>query len=207
LNKKYVIGVPSEVRVINNLDRNVVNNPEVAAIIKHGGAPILIPTRNPELMVQYIDLIDGLLLPGGPDVAPQFYGEEPVPLLGDTDRLLDQSSIELTKLAIERHKPIFAICRGMQVVNVALGGTLYQDMGSQREKPVLQHYQKAPMDQGTHTISINADSYLAQIIGHDDKVYVNSHHHEAIKAVSSQLRFQPLLKMALLKALKALMTI
>lgn len=63
------------------------------------------------------------------------------------------------------------------------------------------------MDQGTHTISINADSYLAQIIGHDDKVYVNSHHHEAIKAVSSQLRFQPLLKMALLKALKALMTI
>ncbi len=207
MNKKYVIGVPSEVRVINNLDRNVVNNPEVAAIIKHGGAPILIPTRNPELMVQYIDLIDGLLLPGGPDVAPQFYGEEPVPLLGDTDRLLDQSSIELTKLAIERHKPIFAICRGMQVVNVALGGTLYQDMGSQREKPVLQHYQKAPMDQGTHTISINADSYLAQIIGHDDKVYVNSHHHEAIKAVSSQLRFQPLLKMALLKALKALMTI
>lgn len=114
----------------------------MAAIIKHGGAPILIPTRNPELMVQYIDLIDGLLLPGGPDVAPQFYGEEPVPLLGDTDRLLDQSSIELTKLAIERHKPIFAICRGMQVVNVALGGTLYQDMGSQREKPVLQHYQK-----------------------------------------------------------------
>lgn len=204
MNKKYVIGVPSEVRVINNLDRNVVNNPEVAAIIKHGGAPILVPTRNPELMVQYIDLIDGLLLPGGPDVAPQFYGEEPVPLLGDTDRLLDQSSIELTKLAIERHKPIFAICRGMQVVNVALGGTLYQDMGSQREKPVLQHYQKAPMDQGTHTISINADSYLAQIIGHDDKVYVNSHHHEAIKAVSSQLKISALAKDGIIEGVESL---
>lgn len=194
MDKQYVIGLPAESRIINNLARNTVNNDEVAGVIKHGGIPILIPTRNPELMAQYVDVIDGLLLPGGPDVAPKFYGEEPVPNLGDTDAFLDASEIELVKLAVAKRKPIFGICRGVQVLNVALGGTLYQDLYSQRNRPTLQHYQKAPMPQGTHTISVTPDSYLAKIIGHDDTTLVNSHHHEAVKAVSSQLNISALAK-------------
>lgn len=194
MGKHYTIGIPAEVMVIRNLDRNTVNNDEVAGVIKHGDIPVLIPTRNPELMAQYVDVIDGLLLPGGPDVAPKFYGEEPVPNLGDTDAFLDASEIELVKLAVAKRKPIFGICRGVQVLNVALGGTLYQDLYSQRNRPTLQHYQKAPMPQGTHTISVTPDSYLAKIIGRDDTTLVNSHHHEAVKAVSSQLNISALAK-------------
>ncbi|GAA2975362.1 gamma-glutamyl-gamma-aminobutyrate hydrolase family protein [Lentilactobacillus parakefiri] len=194
MGKYYTIGIPAEIRVINNLDRNSVNDNEVAGVIKHGGVPVLIPTRNPEIMAQYVDLIDGLLLPGGPDVAPKFYGEEPVQNLGDTDAFLDASEIELVKLAVAKRKPIFGICRGVQVLNVALGGTLYQDLYSQRNRPTLQHYQKAPMQQGTHTISVTPDSYLAKIIGTDDTTLVNSHHHEAVKAVSSQLNISALAK-------------
>lgn len=203
MEKKFAIGIPAEIRIIKNLERNSVDNNEVAGVIKHGGVPVLIPTRSPELMEQYIDLIDGLLLPGGPDVAPRFYGEEPVPELGDTDSLLDESSIELAKLAVEHQKPIFAICRGIQVVNVALGGTLYQDMASKRNKPVLQHYQKAPMDQGTHTISVTPDSYLAKIIGHDETIYVNSHHHEAVKAISPELKISALAKDGIIEGVES----
>ncbi|AEB72355.1 gamma-glutamyl-gamma-aminobutyrate hydrolase family protein [Lentilactobacillus buchneri] len=194
MDKQYVIGFPAETRIINNLARNTVNDDEVAGVIKHGGVPVLIPTRNPEIMEHYVDLIDGLLLPGGPDVAPKFYGEEPVQNLGDTDAFLDASEIALVKLAVAKRKPIFGICRGVQVLNVALGGTLYQDLYSQRNHPTLQHYQKAPMPQGTHTISTTPDSYLAKIIGQGDSTLVNSHHHEAVKAVSGQLNISALAK-------------
>lgn len=142
MGKHYIIGIPAEIRVIKNLDRNSVNDDEVAGVIKHGGVPVLIPTRNPEIMEHYVDLIDGLLLPGGPDVAPKFYGEEPVQNLGDTDAFLDASEIALVKLTVAKRKPIFGICRGVQVINVALGGTLYQDLYSQRNHPTLQHYQR-----------------------------------------------------------------
>ncbi|MDN6542108.1 MAG: gamma-glutamyl-gamma-aminobutyrate hydrolase family protein [Lentilactobacillus parabuchneri] len=194
MDKKYTIGIPAEIRLIKDLERNSVNNNEVAGVIQHGGVPIMIPTRNPELMAHYVDLIDGLLLPGGPDVAPRFYGEEPVPELGDADAFLDASGIELVKLAVAKRKPIFGICRGTQVINVALGGTLYQDMYSQRNRPTLQHFQKAPLPQGTHSISVTPDSYLEKIIGGGDAILVNSHHHESIKAVSSQLNISALAK-------------
>ncbi|GHP13539.1 gamma-glutamyl-gamma-aminobutyrate hydrolase [Lentilactobacillus fungorum] len=194
MDKQYVIGFPAETRIINNLARNVVNDDEVAGVVKHGGVPVLIPTRNPEIMEQYIDLVDGLLLPGGPDIAPKFYGEEPVQNLGDTDAFLDASEIALVKLAVAKRKPIFGICRGVQVLNVALGGTLYQDLYSQRDHLTFQHYQKAPMPQGTHTVSTTPDSYLAKIIGYDDSTLVNSHHHEAVKAISAQLNISALAK-------------
>ena len=203
VSKKYVIGIPAENRLIGNLPRNIVNNSEVAGVIKHGGVPLLIPTTNPELMSMYANLIDGLLLPGGPDVAPKFYDEEPINELGDTDSFLDASEINLVQLAVKNKKPIFGICRGIQVLNIALGGNVYQDLYSQRKHPTLQHFQKAPMVQGTHTISITPDSYLEQIVGKSDKLFVNSHHHEAVHIVSQQLKVSAVAKDGVIEGIES----
>lgn len=188
MNKPLIIGIPAEAREFNNAIRNNVNQPDVAAIVKAGGVPIMIPTREPKLMASYIDLLDGLLIPGGPDVAPRFYVEEPHPKLGDTDALLDESGIQLVKLAVERNIPIMGICRGLQVINVALGGSLYQDIESQIDHPVQQHFQKAPMDQGTQHVSVEDDSLLSAALNGASPILVNSHHHQAVKKVSQALK-------------------
>ncbi|GHP13250.1 hypothetical protein YK48G_06750 [Lentilactobacillus fungorum] len=78
-----------------------------------GGLALPIPTRHPELMANYLNFCDGLILQGGPDVAPRFYGEEPLPKLGDTDALLDESEIQLVQLAIHNQIPMLGYCRGM----------------------------------------------------------------------------------------------
>lgn len=188
MSKRPIIGIPAEIRLIKDVRRNSINQPEIAGVVAAGGAVISIPTREPDLMATYIVLCDGLLLPGGPDVAPKFYGEEPIPQQGDSDALLDESEIKLVQLAVEKQVPIFALCRGMQIMNVALGGTMYQDIESQRDKKTLQHYQKAPMDQGTHRIAVTPGSRLEKIIGGGDDIYVNSHHHQAVKAIAPQLQ-------------------
>lgn len=187
MSKQVIIGIPAESRLLDNAYRNSVNQADVAAVVKAGGAPVLIPTREPALVTRYLDVIDGLLLPGGPDVAPRFYGEEPLPQLGMTDALLDESELTLVREAVKRGIPIFGICRGIQVINVALGGDLYQDIATQFEQPVLQHFQNAAMTQGTHHIAIDAQSRLAAIV-QADGLLVNSHHHQSLKTVAPQLK-------------------
>lgn len=182
-----IIGIPAERRLLGDAYRNSVNQGEVEAVIKAGGVPVLIPTRDPELATNYIDVIDGLLLPGGADVAPRFYDEAPLPELGMTDAYLDETEIALTKLAVAQNKPIFAICRGLQILNVALGGNLYQDIGTQFADQTYQHYQKAPMDQGTHYVDLTAGSILKKVFG-KQHVLVNSHHHQSVKHVAPQLK-------------------
>lgn len=185
---KPVIGIPAERRLLGDSYRNSVNQGEVAAVIKAGGVPVLMPTREPDLAESYSAVIDGLLLPGGADVAPRFYDEEPLPKLSMTDAYLDETEIALTQLAVAQHKPILGICRGTQVLNVALGGNLYQDIETQFDRQSLQHFQNAPMDQGTHYAEVAEDSILRQIFGGESRVLVNSHHHQSIKHLAPQLK-------------------
>ncbi|AQW20932.1 gamma-glutamyl-gamma-aminobutyrate hydrolase [Lentilactobacillus curieae] len=183
---KPTIGIPAEIRTFNGTLRNNVNEGEVKAILRHGGLPLLIPTRNPDVVTEYLPLVDGLLLPGGTDVAPRFYGEEPIPQNGDIDPLLDESEIRLIKEFIHAQKPIFALCRGMQILNVAMGGNLYQDIESQIATPVFQHSQKNNISETAHYVDIESESKLASIVN-TDKLLVNSHHHQAIKQVADEL--------------------
>ncbi len=85
---KPIIGIPAERRLVGDSYRNTVNQKEVAAVVKAGGVLVIIPTREPDLAAEYSELIDGLLLPGGPDVAPRFFGEEPIPQMDEADDLL-----------------------------------------------------------------------------------------------------------------------
>ncbi|HID56119.1 TPA: gamma-glutamyl-gamma-aminobutyrate hydrolase family protein [Candidatus Poribacteria bacterium] len=152
----------------------------INAIEQAGGLPIVIPVFEEMALAEtYIGMIDGLLLSGGGDISPHLFGEEPHQKLGAVDLERDLVEMELTKLALERDLPIFAICRGIQVLNVAAGGTLYQDL-SQHSGEVLKHRQRAAGWYGSHTIKVAEGSLLYKIVG-KSTIYVNSYHHQAVK--------------------------
>lgn len=185
---KPIIGIPAERRLVGDSYRNTVNQKEVAAVVKAGGVPVIIPTRKPDLAAEYSELIDGLLLPGGPDVAPRFFGEEPIPQMDEADDLLDATEITLTNLAVAARKPILGICRGAQVVNIALGGDIYQDIATQIDHQTYQHHQKAPSDQGSHYVDIAEGSMLQTIFHGQSRVLVNSFHHQSVRKLAPQLK-------------------
>lgn len=155
------------------------------AIRLAGGLPVLLPIAEPELAVQYMTSIDGLLLAGGADIEPHHYNETPVPELGKTLPSRDCFEFALFAAAKQQGKPIFGICRGLQLINVALGGSLYQDLPSQYSANQLPHSQTPPLTKPVHPIQIAPDSHLAHLLG--ETVAVNSFHHQAIKALAPEL--------------------
>jgi putative glutamine amidotransferase len=156
------------------------------AIWESGGAPILLPMAHDEASLgAVLDHLDGLVLTGGPDVHPRFYGEEPQNGLGPVDEVLDTMELMLTTMALDLNLPVFAICRGLQVLNVALGGTLIQDISGQDDR-ALNHVQQAPKNVNTHTIHVEPDSIVSTLLK-GSSPRVNSHHHQALKTVARGL--------------------
>jgi putative glutamine amidotransferase len=160
----------------------------VEGVAEAGGVPVVLPpVAGPQAAEALLDGIDGLLLSGGSDLDPRYYGEEAVPELGVTLPERDAFEIALLEHTLRRNIPIFGICRGMQVLNVALGGTLYQDLPSQMDHMVLLgHRQETPKWQPTHEVEIDGDSKIAEIMGLNE-LKVNSYHHQAIKDLASGL--------------------
>jgi putative glutamine amidotransferase len=159
----------------------------VKGVAEAGGIPVVLPPsvslRDAEAL---LDGLDGLLLSGGTDLDPGYYGEEPIPELGATIPEWDALEMALLRLALQRGMPIFGICRGMQILNVALGGTLYQDVSSQLGADLLNHWQATPKCHSTHEVEVLEDSYLAQITDRQT-VEVNSYHHQGIKGLADAL--------------------
>jgi putative glutamine amidotransferase len=152
-----------------------------------GGVPVVLPPTGDERSAEaVIHSLDGLLLSGGSDLDPGYYGEEAVPELGVTLPERDAFEIALVGMALRRGMPVFGICRGMQVLNVALGGTLYQDLPSQWERDVLKHRQDTPKWQPTHEVSVEDGSYIAEVMDRE-LVKVNSYHHQGIKDLAEGL--------------------
>ncbi len=167
-------------------DRYYVNTANIQAVIQSGGTPILIPYQPKEHIYRILQGLDGLLIPGGNDVDPNRYGENPIVECGEIDPHWDELDLWATGFALERNLPILAICRGCQVLNVALGGTLLQDIPSQVKNP-LKHAQKAPRWYATHDISVQSASLLGNIWG-NGPTKVNSYHHQSIAKVGKGLR-------------------
>jgi putative glutamine amidotransferase len=152
-----------------------------------GGVPVILPPGGDERAAEaVIRCLDGLLLSGGSDLDPRVYGEEPVRELGPTIPERDAFEMALVGLALGRGMPIFGICRGMQILNVALGGTLYQDLPSQWEGDVLKHRQNTPKRQPTHEVEVWDGSYIAGVMQRG-VVKVNSYHHQAIRDLADGL--------------------
>ena len=160
-----------------------VHNTYVNAVIRAGGLPVLIPmTTDAAVLNQLISRLDGMILTGGDDVDPAYYNEAAIAQLGAVDPPRDEYDLTIIKLAADKRLPILGICRGAQLINVAFGGTLYQDLPTQYPSSIV-HSQKEENDIGTHLISIEKGSLLNRILP-DSTYCVNSFHHQAIKEVA-----------------------
>ncbi|MGM0125094.1 hypothetical protein IGI37_002491 [Enterococcus sp. AZ194] len=157
----------------------------VDGVLEAGGLPLILPISAPKKAKDYIKSIDKLLLAGGQDVSPRMYHEEPQPTLEETNYARDIFEAELIKEAILQKKPILTVCRGTQLLNVVLGGTLYQDL-SQYDQWRVKHAQQPTAPQfSTHSITVFSESQIGQLI--PDKTYVNSYHHQALKELAPGL--------------------
>lgn len=157
------------------------------AIIQNGGLPVLIPRTNEWLLLeQYSSRLDGLLLSGGGDIDPELYQEQRIKSLRliDVDPAQDQFEIALLRCFLKVKKPILAICRGMQILNVGLQGTLYQDLSLMISK-VGSHQSKYLKKDLFHQVNFKEGTKIAKILGKTR--IVNSHHHQAVKELGCGL--------------------
>lgn len=155
----------------------------VRALTRAGLVPVLVPPLvDPAAACALLDRVGGLVLTGGEDVAPARYGAAAHPRLGATDPERDAVELALVAAATRRRLPILAICRGLQILNVALGGTLYQDLPSERPGP-LAHDD----DAGRHAITIEPGSLLARTLA-ATRALVNTRHHQAVRDLAPALR-------------------
>ena len=176
------IGITTSLTVQKIPERSYLNSSYIRAIQQAGGAPIpLPPVLYPDALDEIYPLLDGVLLTGGGDIDSKRFGEAPHPTLFDVVPERDQLEISLVKRALSDEKPLLAICRGIQVLNVALGGSLYQDIASEPGSSV-QHSQSEPSEQPTHTVKVGPQSFLAEVLGKEE-LEVNSLHHQAVKAL------------------------
>ncbi|MGL5379274.1 gamma-glutamyl-gamma-aminobutyrate hydrolase family protein [Clostridium sp.] len=166
------------------------NNTYSQCIFKAGGIPIYLPVINDsETIDSQLGLCDGLLVPGGDDVNPIFYKESPKPLLESSVEIVDSFQIKLINKALELNKPIFAICRGMQVLNISTGGSLYQDI-SYANSNYIQHKQNSHLTQTSHSIKLIPQSILSNTLG--NRCFVNSAHHQCVKKISTEFMISAL---------------
>lgn len=157
----------------------------VDAVRQSNGLPLVFPVLAPADATRLIQQIDKLILAGGQDVSPQLYQEDPHPKLQATNIDRDLFEQALIVEAIKQHKPILAVCRGLQLVNVVLGGSLYQDL-SLYPKWTVKHDQQPTAPQfPTHEITISSDSLLHSFL--PSSYFVNSYHHQGIKKLAPSL--------------------
>lgn len=178
---KPIIGITSSMEIDESY--YMVDSNNIKAITQAGGLPVILPYLPVEKAIEQIaNTIDGLYATGGYDIDPTLFGEEPHPNLGTIIPARDAFEIALMKRLLARGKPVLGVCRGCQILNIAVGGDMYQDIYAQISQPLLQHSQKAPNDHASHFIDIVKGSILHRLTG-AEKIRVNSRHHQANRHV------------------------
>lgn len=170
-------------------DRVYTGRGYMEGVNNSGGLAVLLPLKiDAELFDEVLDRFDGFLLAGGADIDARYFGEENLKFNGEISPYRDELEMKLAKAAIDCGKPLLAICRGIQVLNASLGGTLYQDIHSQiKDRELLKHWQEAPDWYPVHDISLERDTKLWNCFP-KEKLGVNSYHHQAVKTLGKGLK-------------------
>ena len=183
--KKPVIGITAVTAFSDRLHAQRVTYPQ--AIWAAGGTPILLPCApTTEDRAEIVSMLDGLLVPGGADIDPALYGEEKMDVCGSTFRSEDEYDMALIREAVKQGKPILATCRGLQIMNILYGGTLYQDIPTQAPSDIV-HSMGENFKENYHPVTLEPDSHLARILG-SAEVTANTSHHQAIKDMCEGFR-------------------
>jgi len=178
--KRPLIGITPGFDYSEN--RMFLNRGYSDAIILSGGMPVLVPiTEDEKLLSEMIESFDGFLLSGGPDVDAVHWGEWNLRFNGEISPYRDSMELFIARQAIARDKPVLGICRGMHVMNIAMGGTIYQDIYSQiKDKELIKHSQNAPKWYPTHIVKAEKESIVYNA-HNKDLICVNSFHHQAVR--------------------------
>jgi len=178
--------VTATTEIIRELPRVRVNEAYTAALADVGLVPMVLPPVSPSMAAASLVDVAGLVLTGGEDIDPARFGQEKHPANGEPHAARDGYELALANAAAERRIPTLAICRGAQIMNVALGGTLVQDIPSQHASSI-DHAPQGKRGQRTHDVNIETDSRLARIVG-TTSISTNSSHHQSIDQVGRGLR-------------------
>ena len=175
----------------------------VEGVNNAGGLAVLLPLKiGQEMLEEVLDRFDGFLLAGGADIDARYFGEENLKFNGEISPYRDVLEIKLAKAAIDCGKPLLAICRGIQVLNAALGGTLYQDIHSQiKDRQLLKHWQEAPDWYPVHDVSLDRDTKLWSCF-RKESLGVNSFHHQAVKDTGKGLKVTAISSDGIIEALE-----
>ncbi|KQL55112.1 gamma-glutamyl-gamma-aminobutyrate hydrolase [Heyndrickxia shackletonii] len=196
---KPLIGITAHVELDS---KHTLANDYIQAVIKAGGIPVLLPIGIDADVRQLASRLDGLVLSGGGDIDPTLFGEEPHPNLGTISPGRDSLEIALIQEMLDRDKPILAICRGIQILNIAAGGDMFQDIYNQIDTPLLQHSQKASRSHLSHYVKAEPNSLLANIAGQSE-FKVNSFHHQAVRNVIHPLVITALASDGVIEAIES----
>lgn len=178
---KPIIGLTASLEL--GRDEYGIELADTEAILAAGGLPIMLPHLMEEADIDELaEHIDGLFLAGGYDIDPTLFDEEPHPNLGVIIPSRDAFELALAKKMLALKKPVLGVCRGAQILNIAVGGDMYQDITTQVKANLLQHQQKAPRFHGSHFIDVTEGSLLHRLTGLQ-RMKVNSRHHQANRQV------------------------
>ncbi|HXT14627.1 MAG TPA: gamma-glutamyl-gamma-aminobutyrate hydrolase family protein [Gemmatimonadaceae bacterium] len=177
--------VTATTEIIRGVPRVRVNEAYTNALASFGLVPVVLPPMSAAVASAALTDVAGLVLTGGEDIDPRYFGETPHPKTGEPHHARDSYELALARRAYELRVPTLAICRGVQVMNVALGGSLVQDIPSQRET-TIDHDPEGKRAERVHGVEIESDSRLAAIVG-ATTIAVNSSHHQALAQVAPPL--------------------
>lgn len=193
-----VVGITANVEGDDYTLRQVYCQQIVAA----GGVPLIIPAvADADVICSTLDSIDALLLTGGADLNPLWTNEEPAPTLGHINAARDLPELLITRLAYNRCVPIMGICRGLQMLTAALGGTVLQDMGPKEGR--LKHSQDADKSEPTHSVTLLPDTLLRSLFNNDEHIYVNTFHHQAVSTPGPKLKVSALAPDGIIEAVES----
>jgi putative glutamine amidotransferase len=197
---KPIIGITTSLQ-----DEKLItlSHDNVDSITQAGGVPFILPNLLKDDEVERAaQQIDGLLVTGGGDIDPTLFGEEPHPNLGSITPARDQFEIAIIRKMMEQNKPILAICRGCQILNIAAGGDMFQDIYAQHDKQLLQHSQRAPRSHGSHFVKVKEGSLLHEITN-STNFKVNSFHHQTVRHVAQGFQMTAVASDGIIEALES----